>query len=373
MFTAEGDLLRVLWLDKAAVADGEYWRLWTVTLVHADPLHLLFNMYALYLAGPDRRALVRLDPRSSSSTWPAPRPARSASFVFGGDVPSVGASGAIFGLFGVLLAAAGCTTRSTGQPRAGQPARRPDPHQHRVRVRVRRGRASTTPRTSAVSPPACGWARSCRRPASRRCPSLWRRRGGVADAAATGRPVEPVGWRRRGPFQAAAVGVVAVAVVVAGRHRDCGARGRVRGRRAARGRGRRPSPRAPRRGGRGRRRRHRRRPVSADLAAVVRDAPRADCLGRRSRRRRRAGGHPGCGRRRPGRCRARPHHRRRLAPGSPAIRSRPGGRLGRARTGRSRRPSRARSARGLADGADLEAPGDDPRPRRRRLPVRGDP
>ena len=29
----------------------------------------------------------------------------TASFVFGGDVPSVGASGAIFGLFGILLAA----------------------------------------------------------------------------------------------------------------------------------------------------------------------------------------------------------------------------------------------------------------------------
>ena len=42
---------------------------------------------------------------SSPSTWPAPPPGRPASFVFGGDAPSVGASGAIFGLFGILLAA----------------------------------------------------------------------------------------------------------------------------------------------------------------------------------------------------------------------------------------------------------------------------
>ena len=41
----------ILALDKPALADGELWRLWTVTLVHAPlqqmPLHLLFNMYAL--------------------------------------------------------------------------------------------------------------------------------------------------------------------------------------------------------------------------------------------------------------------------------------------------------------------------------------
>ena len=41
----------LLQLDKLAVADGEYWRLWSVTLLHGDLLHLAFNMYALYLAG----------------------------------------------------------------------------------------------------------------------------------------------------------------------------------------------------------------------------------------------------------------------------------------------------------------------------------
>ena len=50
------DLLGLLALDKVAVANGEVWRLWTSALVHApitqNPLHLLFNMYALWLAGP---------------------------------------------------------------------------------------------------------------------------------------------------------------------------------------------------------------------------------------------------------------------------------------------------------------------------------
>jgi len=104
-FSTDGDqLTRFLWLDKPAVAAGEYWRLWTVTLLHADPLHLLFNMYALYLAGPIverwygrvRFLVFYLVLAAAGST---------GSFVFGGDVPAVGASGAIFGLFGMLLSA----------------------------------------------------------------------------------------------------------------------------------------------------------------------------------------------------------------------------------------------------------------------------
>jgi rhomboid protease GluP len=100
-------------LDKQAVAGGEYWRLWTVTLLHGSPepgffgasiLHLSFNMYALYLVGPiverwygsARFLLFYLLCASGGSV---------ASFALGGDVPSVGASGAIFGLFGLLLGA----------------------------------------------------------------------------------------------------------------------------------------------------------------------------------------------------------------------------------------------------------------------------
>jgi membrane associated rhomboid family serine protease len=97
-------IFSALWLDKPAVAAGEYWRLWTVTLLHADLLHLGFNMYALYLAGPivERwygrvRFLVFYFILAAAGS--------TGSFVFGGDIPAVGASGAIFGLFGVVLAA----------------------------------------------------------------------------------------------------------------------------------------------------------------------------------------------------------------------------------------------------------------------------
>lgn len=97
-------IFELLWLDKPAVADGEYWRLWSVTLLHGDLIHLLFNMYALWLTGPIverwfgriRFVVFYLACAAGGSV---------ASFVFGGDVPAVGASGAIFGFFGILLAA----------------------------------------------------------------------------------------------------------------------------------------------------------------------------------------------------------------------------------------------------------------------------
>lgn len=97
-------LIEALALDRAAVVAGEYARLWTVTLVHGSFLHLFFNMYALYLLGPIverwygsiRFLLIYLACAAAGST---------ASIVFSGEGISVGASGAIFGLFGLLLAA----------------------------------------------------------------------------------------------------------------------------------------------------------------------------------------------------------------------------------------------------------------------------
>jgi membrane associated rhomboid family serine protease len=98
-----GELLTTLWLDKQGLAAGEWWRLVTPTLVHGGLLHLLFNMYFLYLVGPlveqlhgsARFALLYGLTAAAGS---------AASFIFGGPAPSVGASGAVFGLCGVLVA-----------------------------------------------------------------------------------------------------------------------------------------------------------------------------------------------------------------------------------------------------------------------------
>lgn len=88
---------------NAAVAAGQWWRIFTVVLLHASITHLLFNMWALWVLGPQIERGV--------GTWPfvslylaAAGVGGVAAFYFGGpfDV-GVGASGAIFGLFGVWL------------------------------------------------------------------------------------------------------------------------------------------------------------------------------------------------------------------------------------------------------------------------------
>ena len=96
------DLLRLLWLDKQGLANGELWRLVSPVLVHGSLLHLAFNMYFLYLVGPlveqiygsARFALLYVLTAATASL---------ASYLLGGPGPSVGASGALFGLCGVLL------------------------------------------------------------------------------------------------------------------------------------------------------------------------------------------------------------------------------------------------------------------------------
>lgn len=105
----EGRLLAALWMDRASVQHGELYRLLTVTLVHAPgnstpifSLHLLLNMYALWIVGPivesiwGRRVLLLFYGLTALG-------ASTLSFLTTPG-PGVGASGAIFGLIGVILA-----------------------------------------------------------------------------------------------------------------------------------------------------------------------------------------------------------------------------------------------------------------------------
>lgn len=98
-----GPLLTALWLDKQALSAGEWWRLVTPVLVHGGLLHLLFNMYFLYLVGPLVEQLYGSVRFVALYLFTAAA-ASASSYLFGGPYPSVGASGAIFGLCGVLLA-----------------------------------------------------------------------------------------------------------------------------------------------------------------------------------------------------------------------------------------------------------------------------
>ncbi len=101
---AEGDrLVDLLALDKPALAYGELWRLVTPLLVHANLLHIFFNMYALWIAGPLVEGIYG-SARLLAMYLICGIAASVASLIFTPG-PSVGASGAIFGLFGVLFAA----------------------------------------------------------------------------------------------------------------------------------------------------------------------------------------------------------------------------------------------------------------------------
>ncbi|MEO7664225.1 MAG: rhomboid family intramembrane serine protease, partial [Candidatus Limnocylindrales bacterium] len=96
------EIFRGLELDKAKVAGGELYRLLTASLLHVNIVHLALNMYALYLLGP---LVERIWGTATFGLFYllAAAAGATASFVFT-PVDSVGASGAIFGLVGVLLA-----------------------------------------------------------------------------------------------------------------------------------------------------------------------------------------------------------------------------------------------------------------------------
>ncbi|MEI6649576.1 MAG: rhomboid family intramembrane serine protease [Actinomycetes bacterium] len=85
------------------VATGEWWRLITVALTHGGWTHLIFNMLALYSVGlPVEMFYGRL--RYSIIFITSLVTASAASLFFNPEnVPAVGASGAIFGLFAAML------------------------------------------------------------------------------------------------------------------------------------------------------------------------------------------------------------------------------------------------------------------------------
>lgn len=95
-------LFEALWLDRESIQQGQLYRLASVTLVHGGFLHLVLNMYALWIVGPIVESIwgSRLFAMFYVLTALG---ASTASFLMS-DGPAVGASGAIFGLVGVVLA-----------------------------------------------------------------------------------------------------------------------------------------------------------------------------------------------------------------------------------------------------------------------------
>lgn len=86
-----------------AVNAGEWWRIITAGFFHVNTLHIAFNMYALWLLGPNLEQL--LGHRKFSALYLLSLLGGStASYLFNPPITaSVGASGAIFGLFGATV------------------------------------------------------------------------------------------------------------------------------------------------------------------------------------------------------------------------------------------------------------------------------
>jgi membrane associated rhomboid family serine protease len=97
-----GVLMPLGWVSAPEVANGEWYRLVTSMFLHFGILHLAFNMYALYLFGPlleqlyghiDYLVIYFLCGIGGSVM----------TILFAPDSAAAGASGAIFGLFGLAF------------------------------------------------------------------------------------------------------------------------------------------------------------------------------------------------------------------------------------------------------------------------------
>ena len=96
-----GSLYAKLWLDGPQVANGGWWRLITTAFLHANLLHIAFNMLALWWFGaPVEQYLGRV---RFIGLYFAAGLAGSAGALVQTQGVTVGASGAIFGILGAML------------------------------------------------------------------------------------------------------------------------------------------------------------------------------------------------------------------------------------------------------------------------------
>jgi membrane associated rhomboid family serine protease len=97
-------LCRLGALNAAAMAEsGQWWRLLTVMVLHGGLLHWAFNSWALWAFGPTLEGLLGRA-RFVALYVGSGLVGAAASFAFNQTALGVGASGAIFGLLGALVA-----------------------------------------------------------------------------------------------------------------------------------------------------------------------------------------------------------------------------------------------------------------------------
>lgn len=87
---------------NAEIARGQWWRFVTPVFIHIGMLHLIFNSYALWIVGQQVEKLYG-GARFVALYVLTGVAGVTGSYFYHPDTVSAGASGAIFGLFGVLL------------------------------------------------------------------------------------------------------------------------------------------------------------------------------------------------------------------------------------------------------------------------------
>lgn len=86
----------------ALVSHGQVWRLLTCAFLHGGLIHILCNMYALYAIGPQVEILFGRVKYIIIYFFSAVG-GSLLSYIFSPNNLSIGASGAIFGLFGAMV------------------------------------------------------------------------------------------------------------------------------------------------------------------------------------------------------------------------------------------------------------------------------
>jgi membrane associated rhomboid family serine protease len=101
-------------MSPVFVQVGEWWRLLSHALLHGGIWHIAFNMYALYILGPSLERGLGTTRFVTAYVFATVAGGTSIYFLAAPGSFAVGASGAIFGLFGLWFGSAFATRRSVG-------------------------------------------------------------------------------------------------------------------------------------------------------------------------------------------------------------------------------------------------------------------
>lgn len=91
------------WLSGIQVAEGDYWRLLTAAFLHGGYIHIALNMYALYLFGPYVEHTLGRARYIATYVTLAIGSSVVVYLLTDPLTATIGASGAVFGLFGLAL------------------------------------------------------------------------------------------------------------------------------------------------------------------------------------------------------------------------------------------------------------------------------